>query len=74
MDQVIYIRINQPFSCVLFSHEGIVYINVTLKVKLVFMFQFWIASISVQPEIINECEDSSVVLHLKAKNLKLKPK
>lgn len=51
MDQVINVRINQPLFCVLFSHESIVDINVTLKVKAVLMFLLWIASIAVQPEI-----------------------
>lgn len=50
MDQVINVRINQPLFCVLFSHEGIVNINVTLKVKTVLVFLLWIASIAVQPE------------------------
>lgn len=50
MDQVIYIRINHPLLRVLFSHEGIVHINVTLKVKTVLMFLLWITSIAVQPE------------------------
>ena len=50
MDQVFNIRINQPLSCLFFSHEGIVYINVTLKVKTVLMFLVWVASIAVQPE------------------------
>lgn len=50
MDQILNVTINQSLFCLLFSHESIVYINVTLKVKTVLMFFFWIASISVQPE------------------------
>lgn len=53
MDQVINVRINQPFFCVLLFHEGIIHIDVALKVKAVFMYLFWITSIAVQPELNN---------------------
>lgn len=50
MDQVSNVRVNQPLSCFLFGHEGIIYINVTLKVKTVVVLLLWITSVAVQPE------------------------
>lgn len=37
MDQVFNITVNQPVSSVLFLHVCIIYINVTLEVKMVIM-------------------------------------
>lgn len=50
LDQSINVFINQPLSPLLFSHEGIVHVNVTLKVKTVLMLLIRIASVTVQPE------------------------
>lgn len=62
MDQVSNVRINQPLFWVLFRHKGIVYINVTLKVKTVLMFLLRVASIAVQPEIAtNDCNNTAKV-------------
>lgn len=47
LDQIIYISVNQPFPTFLFSHEGIIHVNVTLKVKAVVMLLIWIASITI---------------------------
>lgn len=58
LGQVINVTINQPLVCFLVSHEGVVYINVTLKVKTVVMFLVWVTSIAVQPETsANDCND-----------------
>lgn len=50
LDQSIDVIINQPLSAFLFSHEGIIHINVTLKVKTVRMWLIWITSVTIQPE------------------------
>lgn len=50
LDQSINVFINQPLSPFLFSHEGIIHVNVTLKVKTVLMLLICITSITIQPE------------------------
>lgn len=50
LDQSINVIINQPLSLLLFSHEGIIHVNVTLKVKTVLMLLIWITSVTIQPE------------------------
>lgn len=48
--KVINICIDKILLCVLFFHKGVVYINMTLKVKTIFVFFLWISSVSVQSE------------------------
>ncbi len=61
-DQVINVRISQPLSCLIFRHEGIIYIDVTIKVKTVLMLLVWIASIAVQPETAtNNCYNTAFI-------------
>lgn len=50
LDQSINVIINQPLPPFLFSHEGIIHVNVTLKVETVLMLLIWITSVTIQPE------------------------